>query len=217
MHRAQNPQPRHIVRFSLFLLPFLLFLTLAYGVSDTSSNNGDEAILNLLHSVSNTMLDSLMVLITHTAAPPVIAVGTLLAALHLLYRKRAHHAAFLLFAVIGSTLLNVFSKLVFQRDRPALWEQIINEASYSFPSGHAMLSSTLALTVIVLCWRTKYRQVVLIAGVAYALAVGLSRVYLGVHYPSDILAGWCISALWVGGLYYAFTYAGRLRKSRSNK
>lgn len=66
----------------------------------------------------------------------------------------------------------------------------------SFPSGHAMGSATLAAAVVMLLWRTRWRWPALVLGVCFAVWVGASRVYLGVHYPSDILAGWTAALTW---------------------
>src|SRR5690606_2021155 len=113
-------------------------------------------------------------------------------------------------AVGGSALLNMGAKLLFARSRPELWDVIVHESSFSFPSGHAMGSMTLALALAVLAWDGRWRWLVVVAGVLFALAVGGSRVWLGVHYPSDILAAWMAAAAWVFGVAYFF----RLRRRR---
>ena len=97
---------------------------------------------------------------------------------------------FAAFATGGSALLNLAAKQAFARDRPSLWESIAPEHNYSFPSGHAMGSMTLAVALVLLAWNTRWRWPVVAAMAVFVPMVGLSRVYLGVHYPSDILAGW---------------------------
>src|SRR5690606_4052086 len=106
----------------------------------------------------------------------------------LLALRRWRHAVFAAVATGGSALLNIAAKQLFARDRPSLWESIAPETSYSFPSGHAMGSMTLALVLVLLAWHTRARWWVLAAMAVFVPMVGLSRVYLGVHYPSDILA-----------------------------
>ena len=106
----------------------------------------------------------------------------------------------LLFAGIalgGSALLNLGAKQLFARERPSLWESIHPETTFSFPSGHAMGSMTLAAVLVLLAWRTRWRWWVAVPALAFALLVGASRVYLGVHFPSDILAGWAAACAWV--------------------
>ena len=87
------------------------------------------------------------------------------------------------------------------RMRPDLWLSITPETTYSFPSGHAMASATLAMAIIMLCWPTRARWWVTIVAIVLAVLVGVSRIYLGVHYPSDILTGWIASIAWVVGIH----------------
>ncbi|MDF2461379.1 MAG: acid phosphatase, partial [Candidatus Saccharibacteria bacterium] len=101
-------------------------------------------------------------------------------------------------SVAGAALLNLLLKASFQRDRPDLWESIVTETSYSFPSGHAMASSALAFSVMLVLWETKWRWLAVAVGTIYFVLVGVSRMYLGVHFPSDVVAGWCVSLAWVG-------------------
>ena len=93
------------------------------------------------------------------------------------------------------------AKILFQRARPALWLSPAPEQDYSFPSGHAMLSVAIAGSLIALAWPTRLRWPALIGGTMSVVGIGLSRLYLGVHFPSDIMAGWCAALLWVTGVY----------------
>src|SRR5690606_17364220 len=92
------------------------------------------------------------------------------------------------------------------------WPPLAPETSFSFPSGHAMQSMALATALLVLAWNTRWRWPVLLAGAAFTGIVGLSRVYLGVHFPSDVLAGWCASLAWAVGLALLFRRRGRGRR-----
>lgn len=80
-------------------------------------------------------------------------------------------------------------KLVFGRPRPDLWPTDVQVSGLSFPSGHATAAAALALVVGFLAWRTPYRWAAVVVGALYAALMMLSRVVLGVHYPSDVLAG----------------------------
>lgn len=114
---------------------------------------------------------------------------------------RIRHAVYFGLAVGGSALLNLVAKAVFVRERPSLWLSIAPEQSYSFPSGHAMGAMSLAAAIVLLLWFTPWRWPALVVGLAFAAWVGASRVYLGVHYPSDILAGWAAALAWVSVVY----------------
>ena len=103
-------------------------------------------------------------------------------------------------SVGGGTLLSTLLKLGFQRPRPDLVPHGMEVYTASFPSGHAMLSAVTYLTLAALLSRVQARRreraFLLGLSILLTLLIGASRVYLGVHWPSDVLAGWCIGAAW---------------------
>jgi undecaprenyl-diphosphatase len=109
-------------------------------------------------------------------------------------------ALLVLVAIIGGTLLSHGLKLGFERPRPDLVPHAARVYTASFPSGHAMLSAVTFLTIGALLARVerkrRTRAFVMGLAVAMTLLVGASRVYLGVHWPSDVLAGWSVGAAW---------------------
>lgn len=121
-----------------------------------------------------------------------------LLALALASRKRWRAAGFAVVALGGGLLLNKALKLLFARPRPMLdWSATSDlPASFSFPSGHAMATATLATVLTALAWRSRWRWPVALAAWAFALAVAASRVLLGVHFPSDVVAGAAIGIAW---------------------
>lgn len=119
-----------------------------------------------------------------------------------LHRKGANvHAAFLVMSVLGATLLNVGAKMIFQRPRPAEIFAVLQEHGFSFPSGHAMANAAFGLALALTFRHSRAGWPLAIFGVLWALLIGISRNYLGVHYPSDVLAGFLASTAWVCGLY----------------
>lgn len=117
-----------------------------------------------------------------------------------LYLARMRSAAlFVLVSVLGGTLLSTVLKLGYNRPRPDL-TTMSEQFTASFPSGHAMLSAVTFLTLGALLARfaPTYRLQVfsICSALVLTLLVGLSRLYMGVHYPSDILAGWCLGSAW---------------------
>ena len=117
-----------------------------------------------------------------------------------LYLARMRSAAlFVLVSVLGGTLLSTVLKMGYNRPRPDL-TTMSEQFTASFPSGHAMLSAVTFLTLGALLARfapTRRLQVLSLGGaLLLTLLVGLSRLYMGVHYPSDILAGWCLGSAW---------------------
>ncbi len=111
-------------------------------------------------------------------------------------RHRLRDARFALIALGGSLLLDEALKIVFARPRPTLWMTAEHQHTFGFPSGHAMACATLAVVVSALAWRERWRWPILLVSIAFALIVGASRIYIGVHYPSDVLAGWSAGVAW---------------------
>ena len=183
------------------LAPLVVFGGLAEDVWSREGFAWDGPLLWAIHARATPTLDALMLLLTDVGAPlPMIALVALLLAL-LVWRRRYGEATFATVAVGGAALLNVLAKALFQRHRPELWPQLTPETDYGFPSGHAMGSLAVVATLVIVLWPTRWRWLALGVGGIFVLLVGLSRLYLGVHYPSDILAGWCASLAWVSGVY----------------
>ena len=138
--------------------------------------------------------------VTALGSTPVLTGVTLAAAGYLALVGLRSSALLVLAAVGGGTALSSLLKLGFQRPRPELVPHTIQVYTASFPSGHAMLSAVTYLTLGALLMRVQSRWTVkayvLALAVLTTLLVGASRVYLGVHWPTDVLAGWCIGAAW---------------------
>ena len=185
------------VYFLIFLACLIGFGQIADEVHEGETLGIDDAILQTINGFSTSVWDTFFVIVTQLGG--VIGIITLtLGLLAVLILRHKRRAAFVLALTVGgAALLNLILKLVFERSRPDLWEQLIVETSYSFPSGHAMLSAALGLVVIYIFWATRYRWPVAVAASLYVLVIGLSRLYLGVHYPTDIVAGWLVSGAWL--------------------
>jgi membrane-associated phospholipid phosphatase len=139
---------------------------------------------------------------------------SVVAALLLARRERAS-AIFVLVTSGAGALLNLGLKLIFARARPDLASAIAEARWYSFPSGHAMSSlitfGALAYLVLRQPWPWKARSAGLAVAVAMVVLVGLSRVYLGVHWASDIAGGWSAGTVWLISAVAAFEMLLRLR------
>ncbi|MEO6908402.1 MAG: phosphatase PAP2 family protein, partial [Abditibacteriaceae bacterium] len=192
-----------LLLFELFfgiLFPLLIFITLGAALWERGGFQWDITVLHFIHYYATPQRDSVMVFITSLGNARFIIPATIVCAVLFARYRRLREASFLLLTVGGSAALNVMLKGLFHRARPDLWVSPLPEFGYSFPSGHSMLSMALALVLVVLIWQTRWRWSVTVVNGVYVLAVGLSRLYLGVHYPSDVLAGWCISIAWVSSL-----------------
>ena len=189
-----------VLLFAGVLLPLWIFAELADEVHELEQFVFDDPILLKAHAYAGPGMDRFFILVSQLGYGGVILIDVLIVLALLLYR-RWREAVFAAIAFSGSALLNLGSKQFFQRDRPSLWQSVSPEHTYSFPSGHAMGSMTLALVVILLAWPTRWRWPLLVLATTFAVLVGYSRIYLGVHYPSDILGGWMAAIAWVAGVY----------------
>lgn len=131
---------------------------------------------------------------------PVLIFVTVLVCGHLLLLKRFRTTLFVLAATVSGGSLTFYLKTVFARDRPDAIPALAEVSTYSFPSGHAMTSSIVYMTLGALLAQTfsNWREKAYFICVALLLSflIGLTRVYLGVHYPTDVLAGWAAGTAW---------------------
>ena len=201
---------RLLLLFAGLLLPLWGFAELADEVREAEGFPFDVPILLAANDMARAGFDQLFLLFSALGYEYGVVPLDIALVLVLALRRRYRESVFAAVASGGSALLNVAAKQAFARDRPNLWESIAPEHNYSFPSGHAMGSMTLAVALVLLAWPTRWRWPVLAAMAVFVPMVGLSRVYLGVHYPSDILAGWAAALAWTVGVYLlVFRWSGR--------
>lgn len=185
-----------VVVTTVFAVCVLTFAVLAVQVRDDGVVAFDQPVMLWLHSVSTPWLTTVVQAVTHLGGQIVLVAAVVLAAVLCLLRRWGD-ALIVMAATIGTSRLNVALKSVFERTRPDFWEHPTLETTSSFPSGHTMAAASMAAVLVVVAWSSRYRWAVLIGAVIYAFVVGVSRVYLGVHFPSDVIAGWCASVLLV--------------------
>lgn len=194
----------------------LLLGILADEIREQEALALDAIATPLLHGLATPVVDTGMRLTTELGSTVLVAPLFALALLVLLWRGDRRHAAFLTVAMVGSIVLNQTLKAVFQRPRPTL-EWATAPPEFSFPSGHAMNSLVFYLTIAFLVWSIWGRRpgiAATAAAVVIAAAVGISRIYLGFHYLSDVVAGYLAGFLWLAVVSSLFELAPRLRRRR---
>lgn len=149
-----------------------------------------------------------------------VLAGMTLAAFGLLWLQgKRGRAALVLVSVLGGQALSTLFKLGFDRPRPDLVPHGAMVYTASFPSGHSMMAAVTYLTLGALIAQSQERRALRIYIMTLAalvtIAVGVSRVYLGVHWPSDVLAGWAAGAAWATACLVAGQAIGRRRKARA--
>jgi membrane-associated phospholipid phosphatase/FMN phosphatase YigB (HAD superfamily) len=144
----------------------------------------------------------------------VLAAATAAVLAALARRARRRDALFLLIAMIVSPLLNLALKNLFERPRPPTASSLLSANGYAFPSGHAMSSATFALALAFIAWPTRWRWPAAALAATFALLMGVSRIYLGVHWLTDVLAGWVLAVAVVAVTQLIMESAGCRRSRR---
>ncbi len=217
---------------SLAVVAALLFgfVKLAGEVLEGDTRSFDEFVLRLLRNpadladpIGPAWLESVVRDITSLGSFSVLAIVTLSAVIYLLIDGKRAAAAFVFFAIAGGGVLSELLKHLFARPRPELVAHLVDVKTMSFPSGHAMLSAVTFLTLGALLTRIQSRRrlkaYLLSLAIFLTILVGLSRLYLGVHWPTDVLAGWCAGAAWAMGCWLLATWLqsrGQIEQPNAN-
>lgn len=183
------------------------FIELMEIARDASPHDFDTAILLAFRSAGDpatpigpAWMEGVVRDITGLGGTAVLTFITVASVLYLLVARKPRTAWFLCAAIAGGQVLSSLLKLGVERPRPDLVSHLVDVHTLSFPSGHAMLSAVTYLTLGSLLARIMPDRAsrVYVIGIAVLLTflVGMSRIYLGVHWPSDVLAGWCAGAAW---------------------
>lgn len=188
-------------RFRLFLWLSACFAVIAVLVNLDKVSLFDDNIIDFIQSAESPGLTSLAKVLSLIGSSK-LGIGISLLTMALLYFLLKHRLELILFlwVELGSLLLNTQMKLWFQRERPN-FHRLIEEVGYSFPSGHSMAAFSLYGVIAYLLWRhlpfRNQRVLLVIVAVFMTLGIGWSRIYLGVHYPSDVIGGYAASGAWL--------------------
>ena len=214
-HFAILPENRAL-QFPAWAVPGLvvLFAVIAAAVSLNVTTPFDRSILlwlrdpaNIARPIGPQWLFETMRDLTSLGSIAVLTVFTVVIAGYWLLAGRHRAAALLVAAQIGALVTNDLLKLAFDRPRPDAILQSAHVFSSDFPSGHAALSSAVYFSAALLAGSATgiARRFLLTLAGSVVLVIGFSRLYLGVHYPTDVLAGWCVGGVSVLALAPAMT------------
>jgi membrane-associated phospholipid phosphatase len=171
--------------------------------------SADQRLADWLHSHATDPLTGSFEVVTFLGNFVSLLAVTLVAAILLWRRRERIDAAFVVLAFAGAQLLSNGLKLVFQRERPFFPDPLATASTYAFPSGHALVSLAVygAIALVVARHISARSRALLFGGVAVlVLAIGFSRLYLGVHFLSDVLGGYAAGIAWLSLLYAAVLF-----------
>jgi len=222
-------RPEIRILISLFVIAGLIltFGHIAEEVIEGDSAKFDQTVVllfrhanDLSNAIGPPWMEEMARDITALGSYAVLIIITGAVLLYLLLAHRRSAALWVSLAFLGGVLLSNLLKLAYERPRPDFVSHAARVFTSSFPSGHATLSAITYLTLGALLagLHESFGFKVYFLGLAVVLtiAISVSRIYLGVHYPTDVLAGWCIGAAWAGLCWSVFTWLqhrGRVERS----
>jgi membrane-associated phospholipid phosphatase len=191
-----------------------IFISLSSDLMEKKPFLFDQKVIDAVRLYASPAMDRFMLFITEMGSTFMLGLLLVISMIGLFVkRKNLWGMIFYFITIAGGGLLNLLLKSFFERERPNV-NRIIEADGFSFPSGHSMGSMTYYGFLVYLVIRSKHKPLSkLVWGVLFGLVIlliGISRIYLGVHYPSDVLAGYmaggvwlvlCISLLEIGHLY----------------
>ena len=208
----------------LTVMAALAFIAVAGLVMDGDTQKIDEAIVRWFRQPGNPNLARGPAWLTEVAID-ITALGSTVVLLMLVgavagflwLQGQTRLMLLLIAALAGGSVLNALMKMTFARARPTVVPHLREVFTYSFPSGHAALSAIVYLTIGVLLFEVVRGRAARLYCLAVAMSatalVGFSRVFLGVHYPSDVLAGWAAGIGWAGVCWLAVQYVAHRKVS----
>ena len=207
LNRIRSCEPGTLMLFAILSGGSLAFIELASEMLEGETWAFDENILKFFRQQSDLSvpigprwLTHMVRDLTSLGGTTVLSLVTFLTVTYLLLIRKRAASGFVFIAVIGGWALSTGIKLTIARPRPLVVPHLIEVHDLSFPSGHAMLSAVTYLTLGALLSRMQKtftaRVYMIVVAVLLTLIIGTSRVYLGVHYPTDVLGGWCAGGSW---------------------
>jgi len=222
----RNSAPIVLALFAIAAAALFAFFSLMNEMLEGETRAFDEAVLKSLRMTGDPAmpigppwLTKAFMDITSLGGFTVIMLITALSILYLLIIRKYFNALFVLLCVAGGWLLSHVIKFGIARPRPDVVAHLVDVNDFSFPSGHAMVSAVTYLTLGALLGRTQIqwaaRYYFLGVAVLLTLLIGMSRIYLGVHYPTDVLGGWAAGAAWACGCWLLARFLSDFTTTRS--
>lgn len=198
-HNIINSLKQQGAWLTVYLIVLAIVAWLCTEVWEKEAFSFDKSLLLWIHQFATPTLDRVFLSITALGNPEIVIIIFVSTIVWLGMKKRYSDGIRFFIICSGGVLINSVMKLFFAKPRPELWPRLIAEHSCSFPSGHAVGSMVIYGFIAYLLGKEfqKYRVLIYAAAIMIIISIGVSRLYLGVHYPTDIIAGYGVGLLWL--------------------
>ncbi len=185
----------------LLIILLIIFILLAIFVKAGFTQNIDNSIYQLIKKMRTENITQILKIITNLGGiSSLFFISLTVAVILCIFKKRKIGTIIVLNLLISSSIYIILKNII-QRVRPDISQSLINEAGYSFPSGHTTNNTAFyALLIYLICKNVKNKNICIILSVILGIIpilIGFSRIYLGVHYFSDVIAGFCLGIICV--------------------
>jgi membrane-associated phospholipid phosphatase/phosphoglycolate phosphatase-like HAD superfamily hydrolase len=202
----------------LALVGLLLAFVVLAGLVDAHAGGGlDGRTIAWMQQHQHASLDHVALALDGVGRWWALGVLAALAAWLLAGAGRRRDAVYLVATVVMAMVLNLLLKLVFRRTPPGGVTGVSHPSRYAFPSGHTMITTALVAGLILIAWPTRWRWAALTAGSLLAAGMGLSRVYISMHWPSDVAAGWALGVAVALGIHLLLPTDDEAREANRNR
>lgn len=194
------------------------FAFIARSIHLHTISSFDNPIIDVVQGAQAPWLTSVMKTFTTIGSTTTVALLALVTLALLLWKKHRAQALLFVVALAGTGILNQVLKFIFKRERPD-FDRLIDIGGYSFPSGHTMMAFSLYTILAYIIWRNLRnvwsRMGITILAIFMIVMIAVSRIYLGVHFPSDVVAGMLASAVWLFASIAVYQHYQRKRNTSS--
>jgi membrane-associated phospholipid phosphatase len=199
--QISSPMKKYVLISVTILSVFtFIFVRFADELIEAELYHFDQTIIDWIQSFVRPQLTSIMKVFTFFGSTVALILLLFISVVLLVWQKKRWEVIFLVIGIAGGGIFNLLLKWIFHRQRPTL-HRLIEETGYSFPSGHSMGSfifyGMLCMLYVMFLKSRTAKVIMIMSTVLIIVMVGLSRIYLGVHYPSDVLAGYAAGGTWL--------------------
>lgn len=212
-----NKRPNHLfIAFIILTLSGSLFMVTAHFIDNGKIEHFDLPIIQFIQGLETPWLTVIFKGLTwFGSAYSVIPITVSICAILFFIMHDRKQAFLFAFAIASTIILNELLKLYFKRDRPEIY-RLMDIGGFSFPSGHTMMAFSLYGMIAYITWchlKTENKRILLVTVAAImAFSIAISRIYVGVHFPSDIVGGIAASTFWVTMVLSTFHFAQYSKK-----